>query len=79
MRATFLALALYIFIKGRSRWRGWTIGIPAAIVLGGVAMGLGVYFGLKAVGSEIGAVGSDISNARVTLETISPIDINLNQ
>ena len=84
VRASVLALALYIFIIGRSRWRGWTMGIPTAIFLAGLAMGLGVYFGLKTVGSEIGAVGSEVraglgavSNATVTLETTSGIDVNV--
>jgi hypothetical protein len=77
VRASLLALVVYIFIRGQSHWRGLAIGVPASIVLAGLAIALGMYLGLKAVGSEIAAFGP--VHATVTLETITPIDVDLTQ
>ena len=82
VRASLLALVLYVLIRARSYWRGWAIGIPGAIVLAGLAMGLGIYFGLTAVGYEIEAglrsVASDIGDVASQIGSFGPIDVNLN-
>jgi len=52
------------------------MGVPAAIVLAGLAMGLGIYFGLKMVGNEIRNFGP--LDSTVTLETTLPIDVDVN-
>jgi hypothetical protein len=89
-RASVLALVLYVFIRGRSYWRGLAIGVPAGIVLAGLATGLGVYFGLTAasrtVSAEIGSVASEIRSIADEIGSLAseigrfgPIDVNLNQ
>lgn len=86
VRASLLALVLYMFIRGRAYWRRLAIGVPAAIVLAGFAMGLGVFFGLAAVGNEIGSVASEVAsvaseigNVARAIERFGPIGVNVNQ